>query len=103
MHFVPTHQLLREYLKPRSCKGGEMNAFEQYLQLNEIDPIRLSIEAKVRYLIVYNAKKGNPITSENAKKIREAVFRLTGEPYDGSFVLRQQPSPPANPLPAIPV
>ncbi len=79
-----------------------MNTFEQYLQLHEIDPIRLSIEAKVRYLIIHNAKKGNPITDENAKKIKAAVFRLTGVPYEGSFVLLQ-PSPPAHQLPAIPV
>jgi hypothetical protein len=64
-----------------------MNEFEQYLQLYEIDPVRLSIEARVRYLTVYNAKKGNPIMSENAQKIKEAVFRLTGMPYTGSFVL----------------
>jgi hypothetical protein len=79
-----------------------MNTFEQYLALHEIDPIRLSMEAKVRYLIIHNAKKGNPITDENAKKIRAAVLRLTGEPYDGSFVLIPAPVT-ANQLPAIPV
>jgi hypothetical protein len=68
-----------------------MTPFEQYLELHELDPIRLSIEANVRYLTVYNAKKGNPILPENAKKIREAVFRLTGIPYVGAFVLIAQP------------
>jgi hypothetical protein len=63
--------------------------------------IRYSIEAKVRYLTVYNAQKGNPITDENAKKIKEAVLRLTGVPYDSSFVLIQEPA--ANQLPVIPV
>ena len=66
-----------------------MNAFEQYLEQYEVDPIILSVVGKVRYLTIYNAKKGNPITPENAQKIKEAVLRLTGIPYTGSFVLIQ--------------
>lgn len=66
-----------------------MNAFEQYLALHEIDLIRLTVVAKVRYLTVYNAQKGNPITSENARKIKDAVFSMTGISYTGSFVLIQ--------------
>ena len=64
-----------------------MNEFQRYLEFYEIDPVRLSIEAHVRYLTVYNAMKGNPLMPENAQKIKEAVFRLTGVPYVGSFVL----------------
>jgi hypothetical protein len=71
--------------------------FEQYLQLYEIDPVRLSIEAKVRYLTVYNAKKGTPIMAENAQKIIDAVPRLTGVPYVGSFVLLEESPPPTRP------
>jgi hypothetical protein len=70
-----------------------MNEFEQYLLLYEIDPVRLSIEAHVRYLTVYNAKKGNPILPENAQKIKDAVLRLTGVPYVGSFVLIEELGP----------
>jgi hypothetical protein len=55
-----------------------MTAFEEYLALYEIDPVRLSMEAKVRYLIIYNAKKGLPILSENAQKIKDAVAPLWG-------------------------
>ena len=62
-------------------------AFEQYLQLYEIDPVRLSTLAHVRYGTVYNAQKGNPITPENAQKIRDAVLQFTGVPYVGSFAL----------------
>jgi hypothetical protein len=62
-----------------------MNAFEQYLALYEIDSVRLSIEAKVRYGIISDAKKGMPVMPENAKKIKAAVLRLTGIPYVGSF------------------
>jgi hypothetical protein len=66
--------------------------------MHEIDPIRLSIEAKVRYLTVYNAKKGNQITDEDAKKIKEAVFRLTGVPYAESFVVIQQAGTQFSPI-----
>ena len=64
-----------------------MTEFERYMQLYEIDPVRLSIEAKVRYLTIYNTQKGHPIMPENARKIKETLFRLTGVPYVGSFVL----------------
>jgi hypothetical protein len=72
-------------------------AFEQYMQLYEIDPVRLSIEAKVRCLTIYNAKKGKPIMQENAEKIKEAVHRLTSVPYVGSFVLMEESPPPTRP------
>jgi hypothetical protein len=68
-----------------------MNAFEQYLALHEIDLIALSVAAKVRYLTIWNAKKGHPITLENAQKIKQAVLKLTGTPYNGSFVLQESP------------
>lgn len=45
-----------------------MNAFEQYMQLYEIDPVQLYREAKVRYLTVYNAKKGFPICLRMPRK-----------------------------------
>ena len=64
-----------------------MTEFEQYMQLYEIDPIRLSIKAKVRYLTVYNAQKGLPLMPENAQRIRDAVLQMSGVPYVGSFVL----------------
>ena len=67
-----------------------MNDFEQYLAFYEIDAVRLSIQAKVRYSTVYNAKKGHPITTTNAQKITDAVFRLTGVAYTGSLVLLEQ-------------
>ena len=78
-----------------------MNAFEQYLQQYEIDPIILSVVGKVRYLTIWNAKKGNPITSENAEKIEQALLKMTGIPYTGSFLLIPA-SPTADQLPTIP-
>ena len=69
-----------------------MNTFEQYLKQYEIDPVILSVVGKVRYLTIWNAKKGNPITAENAEKIKQALFRMTGVAYTGSFVLLQESS-----------
>ncbi len=77
-----------------------MNDFEQYLTLHNIDPMVLLVKAKVRYLVIWNAQKGNPIASANAKKIREALFTLTGVPYTGSFVLLDQP---LDQLPILPI
>ena len=74
-----------------------MTDFERYLALYEIDPVCLSIEAKVRYLTIYNAKKGLPILSENAQKIKAAVLRVTGVPYVGTFVLIEPSPPPERP------
>jgi len=64
-----------------------MTEFEQYLIRYGIDPFYLFRMAEVRYLTVHNAIKGNPIMPENAKKIKDALYRLTGVPYVGSFVL----------------
>jgi hypothetical protein len=58
-----------------------MTTFEQYLAFHEVDVIKLSVVAKVRYLTVYNAKKGFPIRPENAQKIKQAVLELTGIAY----------------------
>jgi hypothetical protein len=79
-----------------------MNTFEQYLQQYNIYPLTLSIAAKVRYMVVWNAQKGKPITSENAQKIKQAVLSLTGAAYTGSFVLIQA-EPSAYQLPAFPI
>jgi hypothetical protein len=78
-----------------------MNTFEQYLALYEIDPIRLSIEAKVRYAAVWNAQKGNPISLENAQKLKGAVYKMTGVPYTDSFVLIK--TEPSTKLPSTPI
>jgi hypothetical protein len=67
-----------------------MNEFERYLQQYEIDPVTLSVVAKVRYSTVYNAENGTPIMLENAQKIKQALLRLTGIPYTGSIVLVEE-------------
>ena len=67
-----------------------MHSFEEYLQQHNIEPLAVSIKAHVRYFIVWNAIRGNPIVAEHAQMIRQAVLSLTGVPYTGSFVLTQR-------------
>ena len=67
-----------------------MNTFEKYLQQHNLEALTVSVIAQVRYLTVWNALKGKPITPNHAARIKEGVLRLTGVPYAGSFVLIQQ-------------
>jgi hypothetical protein len=75
-----------------------MRSFEEYVHAHAIDPVQLSIFAGVRYLTIWNAMRGNPITSENARKIKRAVMLITGIPYIGAFTLLPQEGQPTLPL-----
>jgi hypothetical protein len=69
-----------------------MHPFEQYLKQHNLEAITVSIKAQVRYLTVWKATKGNPITHNSEQKIRQAVITLTGVPYTGPLVIKQEPS-----------
>jgi hypothetical protein len=66
-----------------------MSRFKDYLQQYEIDAVRLSIAARVRYSAAWNAQQGNAIPAEDAHRIKAAVLALTGVPYLGSFNITQ--------------
>ena len=68
---------------------NNVTTLEEYLLQSNIDPVFLAGVAGVRYLTVWHAQKGRPITRRNAQKIREAALKLTGVPYSGSFVLQE--------------
>ena len=78
-----------------------MSLLETYLTENQIEPLRLSVIAGVRYSTVWNAIKGNPITAEHAQKIRVALYRITGTVYTGTFVTL--PEKPVDELPTVPI
>ncbi len=78
-----------------------MNEFEQYVQQYHIDTVHLGQVAEVRLLTIHNAKRDQPILPENAQKITDALFRLTGVRYTGSFVLIETEDKP-NALPSHP-
>lgn len=78
-----------------------MTTLEKYLSDHKIDPVRLSLEAGVRYLTVWNATKEKPIFYHNALKIRVALRRLTGLAYTGPLPTLDEP--PIEQLPTIPI
>jgi hypothetical protein len=61
-----------------------MNSFAQYLETHQIEPLQLSVVAGVRYLTVWNALQGYPITEAHAQQIRAAIKQLTGQVYAGT-------------------
>lgn len=69
-----------------------MNPFQYFLDLHQIEPLRLSIIARVRYLTVWNALHGKPITEEHAANIRVALRSLTGTSYTGTLQTIKHPS-----------
>jgi len=64
-----------------------MHPFEAYLKEHNLEALTVSIKAGVRYMTVYNATKGIPITLEHAQQIRQALYRMTGAPYIGILAL----------------
>jgi hypothetical protein len=69
-----------------------MNALAYYLQVHQIEPLQLAMVAGVRYLTIWNALHGRPITSEHAAKIRVALHSLTGIAYAGTIFTIQEPA-----------
>jgi len=78
-----------------------MHPFEAYLKQHNLEALTVSVVARVRYTIVWNATRGNPIKPEHAKKIRQAVIKQTGIPYIGPFILTE--SEPVDQLPTLPI
>ncbi len=76
-------------LSRKSTEKKPLYYFAVYLEEHALQPLDVSIRAKVRYMTVYHAIKGIPITSENARKIRQAVFEMTGIAFEGEFVLTE--------------
>ena len=84
-----------------SMSQNEPMPFENYLRQHNLEPLAVSIQARVRYLTVYNAMKGIPITPEHARKIQRAVLQMCGVPFTAGFVLTEPL--PAEQLPTLPV
>ncbi len=78
-----------------------MHPFEQYLQDNSIEPLTLSIMAKVRYMTVWNAMKGKPISRSTATQVIYAATMLAGIPYTGQIAVL--PEPPIEQTPTVPL
>ena len=66
---------------------SKLSELEQYLVEHQVEALRLSVVAGVRYPTVWNAMKEKPVTAENARKFRDAAGTLTGVPYNGALVV----------------
>lgn len=60
-----------------------MHPFEEYLQQHKVEALQVAVIGKVRYMTVYNAMKGIPMSLEHAQQIRRAVLRMTQVAYTG--------------------
>lgn len=78
-----------------------MNPFAQYLEAHQIEPLELSVVAGVRYLTVWNAMQGYPITEAHAHQIRAGIKRLTGQVYSGTILTIKEAS--GNTFPLLPI
>jgi hypothetical protein len=78
-----------------------MHPFEEYLKRQNLEALAVSVRARVRYMIVYKAMKGNPIAPQHAAQIKHAVLTLTGVPFTGNLVLTESPS--VQELPTLPL
>jgi len=76
-----------------------MHPFEAYLQQHHLEALTVAVAAQVRYTIVWNATRGNPIAPEHAQRIRQAVLAMTGIPFTGNIALRQS----VDQLPTLPI
>jgi len=64
-----------------------MHPFEAYLKEQNLEALNVSVTRHIRYMTVYNAIKGIPITPGHAQQIRQAVLLMTKVPYTGPFKL----------------
>jgi hypothetical protein len=60
------------------------------------------MEAHIRYGTVHDAKKGQPLFPDTARKIAEAVHRITGVAYTGKFALIDLNDKVSDQFPTIP-
>lgn len=75
-----------------------MHPFAQYLKDNNLDALTVSIMAKVRYMTAYRATIGQPISLQNAEKIRKAACYLSGVAYKGAFAVHPAAEQPTRPM-----
>lgn len=81
---------MTQYFSEAEREDVSVNSFADYLQRHHIEPLGLSLLAGVRYLTVWNAMQGRPISVAHAAKICAAVVHLTGVPYTGVFPTLQE-------------
>lgn len=79
-----------------------MHSFEEYLAQNNLEALTVAMAARVRYLTVYRATKGQPITLKDAETIRQVAYHLSGVTYKGVFAIYAIDEQPTVPLQRVP-
>ena len=64
-----------------------MHPFERYLRDHDIEPLTLSVIARVRYLTVWRVMKGKPVRRSYATQMIHTATILAGVPYTGQIAL----------------
>lgn len=78
-----------------------MNSFAQYLETHHIEPLQLSVASGVRYVTVWNALQGYPITEAHAQEIRAGIKQLTDQVYSGTILTIKEAT--GNTFPLLPI
>jgi hypothetical protein len=58
-------------------------AFQAYLARYNLTPLEVAKKAGIHYVTVWNITINRPVTSAHAAQVRNAVYVITGVPYDG--------------------
>jgi plasmid maintenance system antidote protein VapI len=57
--------------------------FQSYLAQYNLTPLEVAKKAGVHYVTVWNITINRPVTAAHAAQIRNALYLITGVPYDG--------------------
>lgn len=62
--------------------------FRAFLARYELSMLDVALAAGVRLLTIWNMGRDNPISHQQAERVCEALYRLTGVHYRGWIILR---------------
>ena len=65
-------------------------AFRRYLQQHELEPLDVALKADMRCLTVWKIWQGLPIKSQEEARVRQGLFRVTGESYTAPMLVQEE-------------
>lgn len=63
--------------------------FREYLRRYRLHPLDVALAAGVRYLTVWRVEHGQPVKGEQAARIRQGLYFLTGVPFTVPLALSE--------------
>jgi hypothetical protein len=58
-------------------------SFQAYLARHNLTPLEVAKKAGIHYVTVWNITINRPVTTVHAAQVRNALYGITGIPYDG--------------------